>query len=400
MPRRLLANNLTIIIALVAFISIGLPDAVLGVAWPTMRDSFGRDLEDLGAILFSSGGGYIASGLISGWAIPRLGTGRLLILSTGLVTTGLLGYAVSPAFPVLLCLAVLIGLGSGAVDSALNVFAAENFSNRVMNLLHAFFGFGAMIGPIVMASVLSSGITWRWGYVIVGTATLAMTVAFVIYRDAWNQGQREQAAREPSAPLSVVVRHPLVWLQVVVFIFTTGVEFTVGAWAYTVLVERLDVGTALAGLCVGGYWGAMTLGRLVLGGLSRSIGDRRLILGGAFGMLLASLLFNVANAPVAIAGMLLFGLSQGPLFPTLMSLTPARLGSRLAVHAIGFQVSAAVLGGSVIPTIAGILSARLGLGAIGATVTVGVAVLIVLLSLLHVRTNAPEPGTASTAAPA
>lgn len=402
MPKRLIRANLTIIIALVSFVSIGLPDAVLGVAWPSMQETFGRSREQLGAVLFSSGAGYIASGLVSGRAIALLGVGRVLILSTALVTTGLLGYALAPEFVMVLLLAVLIGLGSGAVDSGLNFYAAENFSNRVMNLLHAFFGFGAMVGPIVMAGVLSTGVAWRWGYVLVGATTLMMTVLFIGTRSIWTAGRdgarhgNGEGPKPPSAPVRVVIRHPLVWLQILVFIFTTGVEFTAGQWAYTVLVERLGLETGVAGVWVGLYWGSMAVGRLLLGGLSRAIGDRRLILFGSWGMLLAALLFTSSAPPVAIAGLLLFGLSEGPLFPTLMSLTPVRLGSAVALHAIGFQVSAAVLGGAILPTIAGFLSTRIGLAAIGWTLVAGVVVLIGLVGLLHARTAlvAPAPAVA------
>lgn len=402
MPKRLIRANLTIVIALVSFVSIGLPDAVLGVAWPSMQETFGRSREELGAVLFSSGAGYIVSGLISGRAIALLGVGRVLILSTALVTTGLLGYALAPVFAMVLLLGALIGLGSGAVDSGLNFYAAENFSNRIMNLLHAFFGFGAMIGPIVMAGVLSTGVAWRWGYVLVGATTLMMTVLFIGTRGIWTAGgagarhEDGKSPEPPSAPVRVVIRHPLVWLQIAVFLFTTGVEFTAGQWAYTVLVERLGVETGVAGVWVGLYWGSMAVGRLLLGGLSRTIGDRRLILFGSWGMLLAALLFTSSAPPIAIAGLLLFGLSEGPLFPTLMSLTPARLGSAVALHAIGFQVSAAVLGGAILPTIAGLLSTRIGLGAIAWTLVAGVVVLIGLVGLLHARTAtlAPAPAAA------
>lgn len=348
-------------------------------------------------ILFCSGAGYIASGLIAGRAIAILGVGRVLIVSTALVTTGLLGYALSPAFGSVLALAVLIGLGSGAVDSGLNFYAAETFSNRVMNLLHAFFGFGAMAGPIVMAGVLATGLSWRGGYVAIGAVTLAMTALFIATRRIWTAHHEASSddSRPPSAPVRIVIRHPLVWLQIVVFLFTTGVEFTAGQWAYTVLVERHGIGTGAAGVWVGLYWGSMATGRLLLGGLSRAIGDRRLILLGAAGMLAAALLFTSATPAIAIAGLLLFGLSEGPLFPTLMSLTPERLGSPIALHAIGFQVSAAVLGGAILPTVAGLLSAELGLAAIGWTLVTGVIVLIGLLALLHVRTAATSPAPAA-----
>lgn len=394
MPVKRSGSALTIVVALLAFVSIGFPDAVLGVAWPSMRITFGQSLESLGAILLASGTGYFASGLVSGRAIERLGLGRLLVLSTTMASAGLFGYAIAPVFPAVLVMALLIGLSSGAVDAGLNFYAAENFSTRVMNLLHAFFGFGAMIGPFVMAAVISGDASWRWGYLIVGSVVLVMAVAFLLTRSIWSVRHHETGSvREPTAPVRLIVRMPLVWLQVATFFFVTGVEFTAGSWGYTVLVERLGIEKGPAGIWIGLYWGSMACGRLLLGSLSRRLGDARLVRYGSWGMLIGALLMTRDSAQLAIAGLIFLGLCEGPLFPTLMSLTPARLGSNVAMHAIGFQVSAAVLGGAVLPTVAGLLSANVGLGAIGWTVTNGVAVVIGLVLLLQLKADVPVKTT-------
>ena len=383
-------SRLTLLVALLAFVSIGFPDAVLGVAWPSMRATFGQSRETLGAILFASGTDYFASGLVAGRAIEILGLGRLLILSTTLASAGLLGYAIAPVFPFVLVMAVLIGLSSGAVDAGLNVYAAENFSTRIMNLLHAFFGFGAMIGPFVMAAVISGNVSWRWGYAIVGSAVFLMAVAFVLTRAIWSVRHHEDVSvREPTAPVSQIIRMPLVWLQVITFFFVTGVEFTAGSWGYTVLVERLGIEKGEAGVWIGLYWGSMALGRLLLGSLSRHLGDARLLRYGSWGMVIGALLITRDSARLVIPGLIFLGLCEGPLFPTLMSLTPARLGANVAIHAIGFQVSAAVVGGAVLPTLAGLLSAQIGLGAIGWTLTAGVIVVIGLLMVLQRKADFP-----------
>lgn len=392
MPATRSGATLTILVALLAFVSIGFPDAVLGVAWPSLRATFGQSREMLGAVLFASGTGYFTSGLVSGRAIEAFGLGRLLVLSTTMASVGLFGFAIAPVFPFVLGMAVLIGLSSGAVDAGLNFYAAENFSTRIMNLLHAFFGFGAMIGPFVMAAVISGNVSWRWGYAIVGSVVLVMAVAFVLTREIWSVRHQDDApAREPAAPVARIVRMPLVWLQVLTFFFVTGVEFTAGSWGYTVLVERLGIEKGLAGVWVGLYWGSMACGRLLLGSLSRRLGDARLVRYGSWGMLAGALLITRDNPQLVIAGLIVFGLCEGPLFPTLMSLTPSRLGANVAMHAIGFQVSAAVLGGAVLPTVAGLLSAQLGLGAIGWTLTAGVVVVMALVLLLQQKADVPVP---------
>lgn len=379
----LASSTLVLAVAYIAFISIGFPDAVLGVAWPSIRTTFGLPQGGIGFILFSSGAGYCFSGLIAGKVIERLGVGNLLVLSTGFVTAGLLGYAIAPIFPVFLAFAVLIGLGSGAIDSALNFYAAERFSEAVMNRLHAFFGIGALIGPLIMGGVLDRGASWRWGYVAVGVILLAMTILFAFSRSLWTLGSSHEHHPEGhsgvvAAPVRAVVRQPLVWLNVAIFFFCTGVEFTGGQWVYTILHERFDQTAAFASLWAGLYWGALAAGRLTLGMISARIGAARLVQISIVGNMIGGVLYTSSSLHLTILGLMLMGFWMAPLFPLLMTLTPRRLGSATSVHAVGFQVSAAVLGGAVLPWIAGTWSQHAGLGVIGWVAVAGAACLFVL----------------------
>lgn len=384
--------SMLLLVAFLAFISIGLPDAVLGVAWPSIQGTFDRPRANLGFLLFAAGAGYFSSGALAGKAIELLGVGRLLAASTAAVSTGLLGYAVSPSFWFLTVVAALIGFGSGAVDAGLNFYAAEHFSVTVMNWLHAFFGLGAMIGPFIMAGVLAADGSWRIGYLIVAGMTFLMAIAFVATERRWTDGKHHRETERPaSATVSHVLRQPLVWLQLVLFFFMTGIEAGAGAWSYTMLFEKFDLDAGEAGLWAGFYWGAIALGRLVLSTLSRSLKPARLIQFGTFGLLIGALMMTYDVAWFFQAGLLVFGLAMAPLFPTLMSLTPARLGSQVSLHAIGFQVSAAVLGGASIPTLAGILAGRTSLMAIPWTLAVGAAIVIMLETVLRGRDLVDEP---------
>jgi fucose permease len=382
------SSTLLLALAFLAFISIGFPDAVLGVAWPSIRDTFDRDRADLGFILFAVGAGYFSSGVLAGKAIERLGVGHLLTLSTTLVALGLLGYAIAPSFWFLMLVAAMIGFGSGAVDAGLNFFASEHFSVRVMNWLHAFFGIGAMVGPFIMAGVLASGASWRVGYAIVGGVISLMAIAFAFTSGLWsNGGHHEDAPATRVAPIRFVVRQPLVWLQIAIFFVMTGIEAGAGAWAYTILSERFSLAPGQAGLWAGFYWGALALGRLVLPSISRGLKPARLVQMGTFGLLAGALMMTRDDQTLYQAGLLLFGLSMAPMFPTLMSLTPMRLGANVSIHAIGFQVSAAVLGGATIPTLAGILAGRTDLAAIPWTLAAGATILIGLETLLRARAD-------------
>lgn len=396
-------STLVLLISYIAFISIGFPDAVLGVAWPSVRDTFGLSQAGLGYILFASGAGYCFSGLISGKIIDRLGVGCLLVVSTALVTIGLLGYSIAPVFPAFLAVAVLIGLGSGAIDSALNFYAAERFSEAVMNRLHAFFGIGALIGPLIMGGVLDRGASWRVGYVIVGSILLIMTVIFVISRRLWDYGGHESGAGSfavVATPVREVLRSPVVWLSVVIFFFCTGVEFSGGQWAFTVMRERFGQSEAIASLWAGLYWGALATGRLTLGMISARVGTARMIQISIAGNIAGGLLYTLGSYEVAVVGLMLMGFWMAPLFPLLMTMTPRRLGTATSVHAVGFQVSAAVFGGAVLPWIGGFISTRTSLAAIGWVAVAGGVMLFLLHGwMMRLDRNAMIPDGNDTALP-
>lgn len=378
---RIAASTLILFLCYLAFISIGFPDAVLGVAWPSIRTTFSLPKTGLSFILVSSAIGYIASGLVAGKIIERLGVGRLLVISTGLVATGLMGYAIVPYFPLFLLLAVLIGLGSGAIDSALNFFAAERFSEAVMNRLHAFFGVGALVGPLLMGGVLELEASWRWGYVIVGVILFLMMVAFVSTRNLWDQESHPHPSSNETIramPVRDVLRQHLVWINVALFFLCTGVEFTAGQWAFTVLRERYGQSEGVASLWAGLYWGAMAVGRLTLGMISARIGTGRMVQLGIGCNVIGGVLYATGSFEIAVTGLMLMGFGMAPLFPLLMSLTPRRLSTATSVHAVGFQVSAAVLGGAALPSIAGVIAARTDQSAIGWVAVVGGAAFFLL----------------------
>ena len=393
LPKPRTGLTLLMLITFLAFISIGFPDAVLGVAWPSMRQDFNRQLSDIGFILFSGGTGYFLSGIFAGRAIDALGVGRLLAISTAVVAAGLFTYAATPTFWALLAAAVCIGLGSGAVDTGLNFYASEHFSVTVMNWLHAFFGIGAMLGPFIMAGMFSAGASWRAGYVVIAGIIAAMAVVFMLTTDRWADGAAHHA-NEPAPRLAVaqVLRQPLVWVQIAIFFFMAGIEASAGAWTASMMIGRFDASAGEAGLWAGIFWGAMAVGRLALAPLSGDLDPARLVQFGTFGVLAGALLMTPDITWVFKLGLIVFGLAMAPLFPTLMSLTPARLGSQVSLHSIGFQVSAATLGIASIPTTAGVIAERTSLAAIPWVMVAGAAAVIALETLLRSRDPQRDPG--------
>lgn len=378
-------SRLMLFIVFCAFISIGFPDAVLGVAWPEMRFDFERSRADVGIILIFNSLGYFTSGAAAGSILARLGVGKTLAFSTLLVAAGLAGYAISPSFWALPFIAISVGFGSGAVDAGLNVYAAEMYSNKVMNWLHGFFGIGAMIGPFIMAGTLNAGATWRWGYAIVAMVTLILAIVFVLRMHSWEdvQPHDEHSRISPRR----VLRMPLFWLQIGLFFAMVGIEASVGVWTATLLQERFGESAASAGLWAGLYWGAVALGRLVIPVVFHKVPTARVIQAGAITMLIAAFLMIPDMAWMMKIGVVLFGLGNAPLFPNLMTLTPHRYGREVAIHTIGFQVSAATAAGAIIPGIAGVISEATDLVAIPITIAVVAIVVVALEHQLRSRTG-------------
>jgi fucose permease len=382
--------SVVLALAYVAFISLGLPDTVLGVAWPSLRAGFGVSQSAMGAVLAAGTSGYFLSGLWAGSALSKLGVGGLLALSSGLVSVALFGYALAPSWGVFFPMGVLLGLGSGAIDSGLNGYAARHFSVRHVNWLHGCWGIGASLGPALMTAAIVRGHGYRAGYAMIASVLGAMAVLFLLTRRRWGEplGAGSSAAERASgeavpvpaakpASFRAALGDSRVWLQILTFFLYTGVESTVGQWCFSWLRERRGLTIEAAGSWTSAYWASLTLGRLVLGGFVDRVGPDRMLRYSTFGALLGVTLFAAGGASVGSIGLLLLGVSLAPMFPTLMARTPARVGDELAHHAVGFQVSAATLGSTLVPALVGVSVAHAGLGAVG-VIVVGAAFALLL----------------------
>jgi fucose permease len=355
-------------LAYLGFISLGLPDALLGVGWPSMRATFGVSIEAVGLILTVGVTGYLLSSVSTGFALATLGVGRLLAGSTGLVALGLTAYAAAPVFALALAGAVLVGLGSGAIDAGLNVYAAEHFGARHMNWLHASFGFGATLGPLVMTSVLGAGLGWRWGYGLTAAVQAVLAVAFTVTARSWDAPPPTETAAEPApgpAGGGGALLLPTVWLGAVTFALYTGTEVAVALWTFTLLTDGRDLSIGVAGTCVSAYWGALFVGRIGYGVVADRLPGGKALVGCLAGMLAGALVAVLpAPAPVTVFGVMLIGLFAAPVFPLLTLTTADRVGADHAGPAVGMQIGAASLGAVICPAVIGLLVGRHGTGVI------------------------------------
>lgn len=370
-------------LAYAAFISLGLPDGLTGVAWPSVRDTFGLPLSALGALITTSTIGYLAASFSAGRLLARLGVGWLLTLSCLASAVSLVGYGVAPLWAAMVGLGLVAGLGAGAIDAGLNTYAAESFSPRTMNWLHACFGLGAATGPLVMSAVISTGASWRLGYLAVGAALLLLTGCFALTRGEWVVRHDEGQAPAPaSAPMRATLALPTVWLSILLFLLYTGLEFMAGQWLYTLLTEARGSTPAVAGIWVSAYWGSLTVGRVVSGAIVERLSVRRLLRLSMLGALLGAVLIWLNVTPwLALLGVVLLGFALAPMFPSFMSLTPGRMGAQHVANTVGFQIAAAMLGGALFVGGFGILAGRVGLEALGPSLVV----VAILLAVVFVR---------------
>ena len=354
-------------LALVAFIGLGLPDGVLGVAWPSMRRSFRVPIESLGPLLAASMLGYLASSAASGTLVARLGVGRLLVTACLGMAGSAMTQALAPAWPVVVLAGLVGGLGAGAVDAGLNAFAAARFSPRFTSWLHASYGLGAALGPLMTSAVLAAGAPWRAAYGVVALALAGMAAGFAgaAGRFVSPQGSRP-SARAESVTLVATVRDPGVRLGMLVFFVYAGLEVGVGQWTYSWLVEGRGVGPGQAAAWVSAYWASITAGRFALGAATGWVPLGLVLRASLAAVPLGVAILAGGWGPTAGAlGLPLVGLALAPIFPILIATTPDRVGASLTPHAIGAQVAAFYLGTAVLPWIAGLLARWAGLESLG-----------------------------------
>lgn len=385
---------LLLVIAYLGFISLGLPDPVAGVAWPSVRHTFALHQSSFGLVFIALGCGYCASGFFGGKLTSMLGLGNLLWISSGLVAVAMFGSGVVPVWPLFVACGVIWGLGSGGIDAGLNAYVSTHFSARHMNWLHACYSVGATLGPLLMTAVLVREGSWRLGYELVGTILLTMTVLFFVTRERWNDPSKPaDGSANQVVTMAMALREPMVWLQIVIFFLYVGLEFTVGQWSFTLLTESRRVRPEIAGTLAGMYYGAIGVGRVIAGAIAPRVGLNRLLRGTMLLALVGVLLFAYGKpAELGSLGLVLTGLGLAPIFPCLMTMTPRRLGTGYATHAVGFQVSSGMLGAALLPGLAGLFTEKLGLEVV-TQFAIGLAAMLFVIHelLLSIAAHRPIP---------
>ncbi|MEJ3744739.1 MFS transporter [Actinomycetes bacterium KLBMP 9797] len=383
-----------LLLAYFAFISLGLPDGLIGVGWPSMSPDLDVPLDAVGLLLVAGTTGYIASSVAAGFTLARLGVGRLLAGSTILASLALTGYATSPVLAMMIGCALVLGLGSGAIDSGLNAYAAAAFGPRHMNWMHAFFGLGVAIGPLIMTSVLSAGGSWRWGYAAVAAAQAVLATAFALTARNWaaHRPVADDAPTPPRVPIRDTLAIPAVWFGALAFAVYVAVEVAAGLWAFLLLTDGRGLSAAVAGVCVSGYWASLFLGRVVQGVVAERLGGAQVLRASLIGMVAGAVLVALpAPGWVTVTGLAVIGFAAAPVFPLMTLTTVDRVGVAHTDRAIGVQIGAAGLGGALLPGAVGVLLNRTDVEVLGLCL-VALSVLLLVLYLLSTRrADTPTP---------
>jgi MFS family permease len=371
--------SLLLAIIYVAFVSLGLPDSLIGSGWPVMHQDLGVPLGFAGFVTMIIAGGTIVSSLASDRLTRRFGAGLVTAVSVGLTAAALVGFSFSGSFWLLCLWAVPYGLGAGAVDAALNNYVALHYAARHMNWLHSFWGVGASISPFIMSHALTSGLGWSGAYGIVGAIQVVLTAVLLVSLPLWGRVDRARPAGPlagavddddagPSGkgathvPLAQALRIPGVLLVLAAFFAYCALESTAILWASTFLVTDRGVDAATAAAFGALFLLGITGGRFLAGFFADRVGDRLLIRGGfatvALGVVLIAL--PVDADVVALTGLVVAGLGCAPIYPAIIHSTPVNFGRRSSQAIIGIQMAAAYTGSTLAPPLFGVLSTWAG----------------------------------------
>jgi len=349
-----------LVIIYIAFISLGLPDGIMGVSWPAMRIDFDLPLDQIGIISLVVTVSTVLSSILSGYIINKIGTGLVTIISVFFTAAALLGISLMPSFWWLLLFAFPLGFGAGSIDTALNNYVALHYKAIHMNWLHSFWGVGATLGPIIMSfTLLNSG--WRNGFKTIAIIQFVFFGILLISLPLWKKaGIAKDEIEEPqNTKPSKLLRIKGVPFAISVFIVYCAIEFSVGIWGSSYLVGAKDMRVVSAAKVIAFYYGGITIGRFISGLLTFKFNNRQMIYIGIFVVFIGALLINFKlSETLQLISFGIIGLGLSPIFPAMIHETPTSFGKQNSQYIIGYQMAGAYIGSSIFPPLFGLVAGR------------------------------------------
>ena len=351
--------SLLLAIIYVSFVSLGLPDALLGAAWPVMQTDLSVPVSYAGGISLIIAVGTVISSLQADRLMKWLGTGKIMVISVAMTAVAIFGFSVSHAYWMLCLWAIPYGLGAGSVDAALNNYVAIHYASRHMSWLHCMWGLGASIGPYIMGAALTGGMHWNTGYGIISILQIVLTLVLLLSLPLWKKSKADSQTGEAAVPLTMkqILKIPGAKEVMVAFFCYCALEQTAILWgsSYLVMNNGMDEETAasLASLFLMG----LTVGRALNGFLTFKLNDTNLIrLGqGIIGLAIVIMLLPLGNA-ASFAGLMLCGLGCAPIYPCIIHSTPEHFGEENSQALIGVQMASAYIGICCMPPLFGLIA--------------------------------------------
>jgi len=358
-----MVSTTLLILIYISFVSLGLPDSLLGSAWPSMLSEISVPVWGAGLLQMTTSLCTIISSLNSAMLIRRFGTGRLTALSTGLTALALLGFSFAPNYALLLLVSIPLGLGAGAVDAGINNYVAQHCEPRHMNWLHCFWGVGTVVSPLILSAALGAGFAWRWGYRTVFALQMTLCIVMLLTLRLWKQGSIEQEEKNAKV-LSVrqVLALPGALAGMTTFFCYCAAESTLLLWAPTFMVMTRGISPEKAAsfgslFCIG-----ITLGRAVSGFMTMRFAPRQMVRMGHAGMAIGAVMMLLPVDSLALAGVIVAGLGCAPVYPNIMQDTPVNYGAENSQAAVGVQMAFAYCGSLFVPTIFALIADFTGYG--------------------------------------
>ena len=359
--------SLLLALIYVSFISLGLPDSLLGSAWPQMQESLGVSLSLGGVISFLITASTILSSLMSHQVIQRFGTGAVTMCSVALTALALFGFSLSDSFFALCLWAIPYGLGAGSVDAALNNFVTLHCKAKHMSWLHCFWGIGATGGPYIMGLCLSRGMGWQAGYRTISFLQIALTLILLLSLPLWKKQELPLSGGETVRPQTPqwgkLLKRPGVKAALTAFFFYSALELTTGLWGSSYMVAVRGIPAETAAKWISLFYLGITAGRFFSGFLTLRFSDDAMVRLGECTAIVGILLILLPLHNLFLClGLILTGLGCAPIYPSLLHATPQRFGKSLSQSLMGTQMAISYLGSTTMPPVSGFLSEKISMG--------------------------------------
>ena len=356
--------TILLVVIYIAFIGLGVPDSLIGSAWPAIHTQLNIPVEAVSVITFLISGCTVLSSMFSAKILNRLGTAKVTAFSTAMTAAALLGYSFVPSFWLMVPLAIVLGLGAGAIDSGLNNYVALHFKASHMNFLHCFYGVGVSLSPYLMSQALSN-VGWRGGYRYAFYVQAAIAILLIISVPLWKKtssnGESEEE-KDVNLTLLQMAKRSDVRLVWVIMLATNAIEYACGVWGSTYLVEEKGFQTKHGALALTVYYVGMSLGRFFSGLLADKVSTwKRIGIGSAILAPAVVIMLLPLHGAVSVIGLFLIGLGNGSVYPNMIHLTPHNFGKEVSQSIMGSQIAFAYIGVMLAPPMVSLISGTFGI---------------------------------------